>query len=237
MLLVGCSYTDFEDIPPSANEKWQTTTSLYHLDTTSMPITEDIVVEGTVITSDSASNFYKELIISDATLSGFASLRLPFGFYDSYSLYPVGSRVAVNLKGLVIGTNYGVLSAGYLAESSGEVASIPTPYLALSIINHQGTTSEPYALPTVIDSLTIDMAGRLVELNNCYFAEQFGTYSSSREIAQEGSESTAILYTSPWATFSSDGVTTGLFSVRAVVLNYNSTVELKVSSLSDICPL
>ena len=62
-------------------------------------ITEDIIIEGKVSSSDQAGNFYKSFYIQDAT----GGIEIKVGRSSLYSDYKEGQTVYVNLSGLTIG--------------------------------------------------------------------------------------------------------------------------------------
>lgn len=85
-----------------------------------MPVEQDYVIRGKVISSDRTGNLYKSLYIYDADGESAIELRLSTG---NYLFHPVGQIVYVKLQGLVIGNYRGMLSVG--APSDGIYANNP----------------------------------------------------------------------------------------------------------------
>ena len=75
---------------------------------TPVTVTGDIVVAGTVTTSDRAENFYRTLCICDAE----AGLEVMAGIDHLHNDLPIGSRVTLSLRGLTVAQSRGVLQAG-----------------------------------------------------------------------------------------------------------------------------
>ena len=88
-------------------------------------IEQDIVCEGRVTSSDRDGNFYRSLFIEDES----GGLEILLGIYDSYTQYPVGTKVALRLKGCGVAYRNGALQVGlpknsydlYLREFESQV--------------------------------------------------------------------------------------------------------------------
>ncbi len=236
LLVVGCGYTDFDDIEDSyTSEVWKTNSSLRGgISPTTEPIAYDLIAEGVVATSDSSGNFYKEIIIVDSLGYEGAAIRFTFNFYDVYSLYPCGAVVAFNLKGLVVWYEDGVLTAGYKVEGDTIPSALPTVSVAKSVLNVQRREAEVFYRPISIDSLTVSMVGTAVELQGCYFTSSLGSMSGEREIAQVGATSTIDISTSSYAAFADEPVIEGLFSLRGIVTLSSQTLSIKLNNYSDM---
>ncbi len=81
-------------------------------------IDEDLYIEGYVISSDQAGNFFEELIIQNKTDASNPDndprlgLKLEINVGSLSDTYEFGRKVYVKLKGLTIGESHGVLSIG-----------------------------------------------------------------------------------------------------------------------------
>lgn len=187
----------------------------------------ELVVGGVVTTSDSCGNFYKELFIQDPTTG--AVLCLKVGLYDIYALFPVGANVVVRLTGLRIEWVEGLFVVE-LPRNMGVVASRMR-------LSREVARVEPLAVD--IEQLKTVRAGRLVELDNLYFAGGGqGTYASRTELVQLPVDPvkpvTVDLYTSPYASFANSPLPGGVVTIRAIVLYNKGKVELKISDPSFI---
>ena len=71
-------------------------------------ITDDVTFQGLVISNDAAGNFFKQLVIQDAT----AGIEMRIEMTDLNNLYPVGRKVYVKAKGLWLGDYNGLVQLG-----------------------------------------------------------------------------------------------------------------------------
>ena len=75
-------------------------------------IEQDIYVEGYVISSDEAGNFFEEIIIQDKPENPTAGIRISVNVNPLFSKYNLGRRILVKLNGLAIGEENGVAVIG-----------------------------------------------------------------------------------------------------------------------------
>ena len=70
LLVVGCDYDRFAPIEPREEVEWVPNAELSdvrHSFAVATTIREDMVISGRVITSDEGGNFYRTLVVEDAT--------------------------------------------------------------------------------------------------------------------------------------------------------------------------
>ncbi len=235
LFISSCDYNSFEDIVPPEPRAWAVNTTIGALSPTTTPVQNNAIVSGVVISSDSAGNFYKELLIFDVNSTSQPTLRVLIDLYDTYGLYPVGEVVAVRLDGMSLEiSDTGLLTAGYISSDQTTLEAITTLPLVAATINLQGT-SEPLApVEVTIDELENISVGNFVRLSNIYFLEQSGVFRGERELRQVGAESGIELITSDYALFANDPVPYGLLSIDAIVLKNGSNIALKISSPESI---
>ncbi len=75
-------------------------------------IEDNIFVEGFVISSDEAGNFFEEIIIQDKAEDATAGLRISVNVNPLFSKYNFGRRVLIKMQGLHIGLSNGVATVG-----------------------------------------------------------------------------------------------------------------------------
>lgn len=237
LLVVGCGYTDFDDIEEGSEpERWEVNSSIKDaIVPTDIPVAGDVIAEGVVVSSDSSGNFYKEILLADVSGYPGAVIRFTFNFYDLYTMYPVGSLMAFNLCGMVVSRCDGVLTAGYKVENDSVPAPIPSLGVAHKVLNVQQT--DKVAIPCrkiKIDELDKSLVGSVVEIENCYFTSQLGSMKGEREIAQTVSENTAVISTSRYCSFADSPVLEGFFALRAIVAFESQKLCLKLNNYSDM---
>ena len=93
------------------------------------------VIAGVVTADDKSGNYYKTMVIEDAT----AGISIRLDMSDFNVEYPIGRRVYVKLKGLVMG-DYGELIqiGGYIDNTGTSPEAAPIPLTA-----YQGDHERP----------------------------------------------------------------------------------------------
>ena len=81
---------------------------------------EDILIEGYVVSTDKGGNFYNELIIQDKPESPTVGIALQLDESSIFERFPFGSKIFIQLNGLSIGYQNGVIELGRLNENEIE---------------------------------------------------------------------------------------------------------------------
>lgn len=137
----------------------------------------DEITSGIVISSDQGGNFYQQLIIVDEKTQ--TPLTIKVDVKGGYALYPVGSKVYLDLNGLYVQNNYGMMTFGggiYTAASGNKYPDIITAgKLKTTIYKSCTTLSEkdfnPFINKVTIPQLLEDkkLIGKLIRVNNIQF--------------------------------------------------------------------
>lgn len=125
-LLVGCYNS--ADKPVLRHELPQPTTTIEHLRTHILGtapklIEDDVVIVGHVVSSDQEDNFYRSIVVDDAT----GAAEVMMGISPLAADYPEGLVVALRLKGCYVGYQRGVIVVG---ERAPDYESYDIGYLA-----------------------------------------------------------------------------------------------------------
>ena len=78
------------------------------IDQKPITITEDLVIEGYVVSNDKESNFHKTFVINDK----YGGVEIMAGIYDLHDIYPEGEKVYIALKDCTLARHYGVVQVG-----------------------------------------------------------------------------------------------------------------------------
>ena len=222
LLIVGCDYDRFDPIEPRDEVEWVPNAELSdvrHSFAVATTIREDMVITGRVVTSDEGGNFYRTLVVEDAT----GAIELMIGMDYLYRTYPVGSLLAVRLQGLAIDEYNGVLRVGLQPES--------WDYRTTSYMSHQAIVDryvyranslvapEPKRLSA--GELTKHLCGRLVTVENLRADDEAATwaegrYTSYRKFRDERSDSIYV-QTSPYARFAAQELPSDEVSITGVL--------------------
>jgi hypothetical protein len=198
-------------------------------------ITDSLVVEGIVVSSDEAGNFFKQLIIQDDS----AGIELRIEMSNLYTDYPVGRKVWVKCKDLYVGDYEG--NHQLTINDAGD--RIPEGMLSKFLIG--GPKDQP-VVPKAVSILDIKSTTKyrnmLVELDNVQFAtaDSGQTYadavtsSSLNRSIQDCNGNAIILRSSGYATFASDLTPGGNGKAVGIHTNFGTDAQLYIRDTEDL---
>lgn len=114
-----------EDPAIVANTTIETLKSLHTVSGAYDVITDDIIISGIVTANDKSGNLYKQLFIQDST----GAMQILIDGTNLYGSYPVGRRVFLKCRGLVLSDYRGTMQIGVMAN----IAGVPSVEGILSI--------------------------------------------------------------------------------------------------------
>lgn len=198
-------------------------------------ISGDIIVEAIVVSSDEAGNFYKQLIVQDAT--GGVEIRVEMN--NLYNDYPVGRQVWINCNGLYLGDYEG----NYQLTINANGDRIPEGLLPEIIV--AGERDQPINAPVVtiadIKSST-QYRNMLVQIDDAQFAtadagqpyaDAAAQQSANRTIVDCNGES-ILLRSSGYSDFVSELTPSGKGTIFGIHSNFGSDAQLYIRDTDDI---
>ncbi len=211
---------------------------------TNYEITDDLVFSAVVIANDSLGNFYKKIVVQDST----SGIEILIDGRNLYGKFPVGRRVFVKAKGLVLGRNRGVVQLGWTL-SEGDLISILSKDVDKFVI---GGSLKNYVQPkemNICDYGEYDIS-TLVKFNNVQFdkgdlTKTFADGSTKTDKSRtlvDCAKNQFVVRTSGYAEFASDTLPAGNGSLVCVLGIYkydDQAFECKrfqgaIRSLNDI---
>ena len=194
-------------------------------------VDSNIVIKGTVVSSDKLGNFYKDLYIQDST----GGLDLRLDEYDLFTKYPVGQLIYIKCQELYLGTYNDVYQLG---SEDGRIASSK-----VDIFIHKSDGGKPI-IPKVkkINEVGVSDLGTLIKFENVQFAdaELNKTYSdvvsstTQNRNVQDCSSNTILLRTSGYADFGGDTIPSGQGSIVGVLGKFGTDYQLYIRDVSDV---
>ncbi len=184
---------------------------------------DDLIISGLVTSSDEAGNFYRSLMLQDAT----GAVEILGGPTHLFRDYPPGSCLSVQLKGLAMGRRFGVVQIGRMPPTGDfAVDHIGTRALLEDYVKFGGLETPPVPLLLSIAQLQPQHAGQLVSIQGLSLlpsdsAEQRETWAGYRTF-EDASGRTIRTYTSNFARFASVEVPTGPLKLTGI-LQRNAT--------------
>jgi hypothetical protein len=207
-------------------------------------ITDDVIIKGIVIADDKSGNYFKSLVIQDAT--GGILIRLEGS--SLYTAYPVGMELVIKCKGLYLGDYNGLIQLGGDVDNSGTFPSILTiPSSLFNTYLVKGSTGN-VVTPKVVTpamlttSMQDTLQNTLIKLEGFEFAaaDTSKTYAtptpptSVNFVIKNCGGNTITLRNSGFANFVSVNVPNGNGSIVSVYTVFGSTKQLTIRDTSDV---
>ena len=196
-------------------------------------INTDIIIEGIVIADDRSGNFYKNIVIQDAT--GGVQIRVDATEY--YNKYPIGRKVWVKCNGLFIGDYSGVPQISFDPAGS----AIPENLVPTFVVGgERNLTVTP--TPRRIEDLSRADLNTLVRIDsvqfatadaNQYYSDPLNRVTTNRTLLACNGGRT-LLRTSGYAEFAAQLTPQGMGTVVAVVGEFNGEKQLFIRELTDV---
>ena len=214
-------------------------------------------IEGFVISSDEAGNFYKKLIIQDKAANPTSGIQILIDETALFQTYEFGRKIYVKLDGLSLWLNNGVFQLG--VQNRGDVVAIPAALIDKHIIR-SAITSEIKPLLLDIKDFSEAYRNLYVRLENVQFnknliredqrftfaAEVTDRFDGERQIESCKTGSASFLSTSTFSDFKSlllppfsgtiEGVLTRNFYDDHFVMILNSPEDLQFEEDSRCDP-
>ena len=207
-----------------------------------MLITEDWILEGYIISSDQAGNFFNTLHIQDGFPENPQGAQIEIELRDSYLQYPLGTKIYVILRGLHVDISNGMLKIGSARNNFGSlsISRIPTLKLDQHLIRACDEPNEMQGRPEKINSLKSELIGTLVKIEQVeFFPEVLGL-----SYAEEGQESerkfrdcdenTMTLLNSGYSDFQADLLPVGNGAVSGVLSKKGNNYRIKIRDTNDL---
>lgn len=207
-------------------------------------ITDDLIIAGVVTADDRSGNFYKTIIIQDAT----AAIAIRIDLSDYYTKYPIGRRVFVKLKGLVLGDYNDLIQLGGFIDNSNptfpSVAPIPLAMInnylfpgqynlvvAPELVTISQVTNDPLSYQNMFISFTdveFDAADTALT-----YADVVNQASANRAV-NDCSGGTIDLRSSNYATFAGDNLPNGRGTLTGIFSVYGNTPQMYIRDTYDV---
>lgn len=221
-------------------------------------VNSDMVIEGIVVANDISGNIYQYIYIqglnNDGTIdknNGGIGVGIK-GLGCLYSIYPVGQKIRINLKGLYVG-GYGKsprIGMPYI-NTNGSMRLGPMTFQMMQNHIQKVGTPDPAAAEarqisaSDLNANNIDnLTPMLVVMKNSTISDagwpyahwEVGgdTYSEYHDININGTNVKQLLYTSTSATFAGDTIQSGVKTIYGLLNRYSSSYQLSLRSLDDI---
>jgi hypothetical protein len=223
-----------------ANSTFAEIFSLYKEKT--VQIQDDLIIEGYVISSDEAGNFFGVLHFQDKAENPTEGLQIALDIRDSHLFYSIGSKILIKLKGLYLGKSKGIYKIGGVFTSFGNAsvgrlpASIVSQHIFLSC---DGATEIVPTSITLQDNL-MTYRNTLVQIAKIEFigSELGETYAIKEEetdrVLIDCLDEKITLRNSGYSDFQNEYLPEGSGSINALLLHENDANFLVIRDEKDL---
>ncbi len=203
-------------------------------------ITEDIIIQGTVTSTDQYGNFYKEIVIQDST----DALCIMADASYMYTKFPVGQKIYIKCKDLYLGKSYDVVKLGstymeygikYFGRIQGQafiddhfIKSCDNNPLEPELITLADIG--PFYVYKLVKIENVQFKGE--ELNSTY-ADVTNLESINHNIIDEDNN-TLIVRTSGYAAFAGDSLPKGSGTIIGILGKYNDDYQFYVRKIDEV---
>ena len=207
-------------------------------------ITEDLVVEGYVSSSDETGNIYKYIYLQDNPVDPTQGLVLSVNQVNNYTRYPQGAKVYVKLKGLAMTVYGGQKQVGAYDEVTKTYGRVPEYRVNEHIL--RSCSEKEIIVPKVMklsEMVTANDAliGALIQVNDAEFTSSVlcSTYAPQgetvdRPIADPSTATTRIVRNSGYASFTNKLLPSGKGKFVGIYSKYNSTYQMYIVRDTDL---
>ncbi|MDR2204926.1 MAG: DUF5689 domain-containing protein [Flavobacteriaceae bacterium] len=249
----GCVHDDEFSNPPvecfNFTENIKTIADIKALYTGSaIQITEDWILTGYVNSSDESGNIFKYIYIQDDPKNPTQGFTLSVDVTDTYTYFPVGSKIFIKLKGLYIGQFGNVVQLGDLVRNQTtqviEFGRIPEAKFNAAFF--KGCDPLVEIVPKVMTLAELnsnpDLIGALIKIDNVEFdsnliGEPYAvleqTVNRTLKDCSTPTPNTIILRNSGFASFYNKYLPTGKGSIIAIFSKFNTDNQLYIRDLND----
>lgn len=254
LLLIIASCNRKFDVPPSnADPEIDVTMTIMELKARYTAIgdfkriDEDEIISGVVIADDASGNFYKQVVIQDET----GGLPVLLEGNNLYTQFPVGRRIFLKLKGLMLGDYGGTIQLGIDSSRSDDgrflnLTGIPQAMFDQYIIKgsfHNTIIPKVVKPSDFTKSLNDPLLSTLVQIENAEFKDA----DINKTYADPSKNTSAINFTintcdrqsivlrnSSYARFAGINVPDGNGVLIGVPSVFNGTLQIFIRDTADV---
>ncbi|MBT8287104.1 MAG: hypothetical protein HKN00_03825 [Flavobacteriaceae bacterium] len=204
-------------------------------------------MEGYVISSDEAGNFFEEIILQDKLENPTRGIKVAIDQNPLFTRYDLGRKIYVKLDGLSVGLDNGVLTLGI--REGDFIEQIPGP-LEGDVLARSSEQGMLVPLPLGLNELSDSKTNLYIELQDVQFqrsqvlidnpltfaAEPLDEFDGERVLEDCANGTTAVFSTSTFADFKGLQLPVNRGSMKAILTKnfFGDTFNIVVNSASDI---
>ncbi len=223
-----------------ANSTYAQVKAIYVEET--LQIQEDLVIEGFVISSDKAGNFFSVLHFQDTPDNPTDGFQIEIDIRDTHLFYPIGSKILIKLKGLYLGKSRDIFKIGGVFTSFGNasVGRLPASIVNQHIFIACDKKSDIVATEITLDDDLDAHLNTLVKIKRMeVILEEIGLiFSVDAEETErtliDCNDQEIILLNSGFSDFQDEILPEGSGTITALLQKENNDYFLVVNDKSDL---
>lgn len=216
------------------------------------PANSTAIMEGYVSSTDETGNIYKTIYIQDAPENPTQGFVISVDAVSTYTKFPQGSKVYIQLKGLALGTYGGLVQLGIedpraIATGPDAVSRIPEKIVP-SVISRSCTIREnivPKVLTLQQMTTNESLLGALIQVNDAEFDSKIlcSNYAPNgatvdRQINDPTLSATSrVIRNSGFASFSNQTLPAGKGKLIGIFSKFNTTYQLYINKSEDLADM
>ncbi|APY09638.1 hypothetical protein BWZ20_08325 [Winogradskyella sp. J14-2] len=184
-------------------------------------------MEGYVISTDEAGNFFEEIILQDKPENPTVGIKVPIDVNPLFTKYEIGRKVYIRVTGLHVGISNGVLAIG--AKDGNFISKIPFP-LELQTIRRSAEKADLVPLTLPLEEFDDSKTNLFINIPDVQFnrtqalieelsfaSEGFDEFDGERTLESCSSGASRVFSTSTFADFSALNLPQGRGSMDAIL--------------------
>lgn len=190
---------------------------------------DDVIqyMEGYVISTDEAGNFFEELILQDDPTNPTVGIKVPIDVNPLFTRYDIGRKVYIRLTSLHAGISNGVLAVGF--KEGNFISQIPFP-LEIETIKRSAERADLTPLPLPLDEFDNSKTNLFINISDVQFnrtqalieeltfsSEGSDEFDGERTLESCTSSASRVFSTSTFADFSGLKLPKGRGSIDAIL--------------------
>lgn len=235
-----CKTADYFKDPKNEYKLWTLT------DLKSKPqgvvIADTAYVEAYVSSSDETGNIYKTIYVQDALENPSEGLTISVDMVSTYTKYPQGAKVYLDVKGLTLSTYGGVIQLGKVTPAGTRIPEKDVKYhLYKDCSNIIGKIIPKVMTSAQMISANDKYIGCLIQMNNAEFDSKIlcMNYAPSgatvdRQIKDATSTTARVVRNSGFASFANQTMPSGNGKFVGIYSKFNSTYQMYINRVTDL---
>lgn len=203
--------------------------------------TDNAYIEGYVSSSDETGNIYKTIYIQDTPKDPTAGLTISVDAVSTYTKFPQGSKIYIELKNLAVTTYGGVVQLGMVTPAGTRIPEKLVPAHLFRDCKERATIVPKIMTSSQMVSANDQFIGCLIQIDNAEFDSRSlctnfapNGVTVDRVIRDNSTTTTRVVRNSGYASFANQILPSGNGKFVGIYSKYNSTYQMYINRATDL---